>query len=88
MPPHQNADLLWNRGALTPFPAGIIDDKWPLFSARRPIQQSKSSVNLRWRESPGDIARIAALPAPTAIIGCPHMTLHRAARETVASLIS
>jgi hypothetical protein len=32
-------------------------------------------MNLRWRESPDDIARIAALsadPTPTAIIGCPH----------------
>jgi hypothetical protein len=34
-------------------------------------------MNLRRCESPGDIARIAALSAdqaPTAIIGCPHMT--------------
>src|ERR1700730_9947591 len=34
-------------------------------------------MNLRRRKSPGDIARIAALSAdqaPTAIIGCPHMT--------------
>jgi hypothetical protein len=33
-------------------------------------------MNLRRCESPGDIARIAALSAdqaPTAIIGCPHM---------------
>jgi hypothetical protein len=32
---------------------------------------------LRWCESPGNAARIAALSAdhaPTAIIGCPHMT--------------
>jgi hypothetical protein len=33
---------------------------------------------LRWCESPGNAARIAALSAdhaPTAIIGCPHMTM-------------
>jgi hypothetical protein len=33
-------------------------------------------AELRWRESPGNAARIAALSAdqaPTAIIGCPHM---------------
>ena len=34
-------------------------------------------MSLRWCESPGNAARIAALSAdqaPTAIIGCPHMT--------------
>jgi hypothetical protein len=33
-------------------------------------------MSLRWCESPGNAARIAALSAdqaPTAIIGCPHM---------------
>src|SRR6202023_1949669 len=41
-------------------------------------------MNLRRCESPGDIARIAALSAdqaPTAIIGCPHMTMPAALRN-------
>jgi hypothetical protein len=45
--------------------------------ARQSGLQSGSSMNLRRCEPPGDIARIAALSAdqaPTAIIGCPHMT--------------
>jgi hypothetical protein len=51
--------------------------KWPSSSAKRPIQQSGSSMNLRRCESLGNAARIAVLSAdqaPTAIIGCPHMT--------------
>jgi hypothetical protein len=35
-------------------------------------------MSLRWCESPGNATRIAALSAdqaPTAIIGCPHMTM-------------
>jgi hypothetical protein len=35
-------------------------------------------MSLRWCESPGNAARTAALSAdqaPTAIIGCPHMTM-------------
>ena len=35
-----------------------------------------SPMNLRWCESPGDrIAALSADQAPTAIIGCPHMTM-------------
>jgi hypothetical protein len=52
--------------------------KWPSSSTKRPIQQNGSSINLRQCESPGDTAGIAALSAdhaPTAIIGCPHMTM-------------
>jgi hypothetical protein len=52
--------------------------QWPLSCAKHPIRQSGSSMNPRWRESPGDTARIAALSAkqaPMAIIGCPHLTI-------------
>jgi len=44
-------------------------------------------VELRWCESPGNAARIAALSddqAPTAITGCPHMTLTPQSRSESA----
>lgn len=81
MPADQNVGLFWNRGGTGP----AIDCgrhcrrfKWPLTCAKHPIRHSRSSMNLRRRESPGDTARIAALSAkqaPTAIIGCPHLTI-------------
>jgi putative transposase len=66
-------DNLVNRGLKTP-ELVIVDGATGLEKA---IQQSGSSMNLRRCESPGNAARIAALSAdqaPTAIIGCPHMT--------------
>jgi hypothetical protein len=49
--------------------------KSPSSSVKRPTQQSRSLMSLRWCESPSNAARIAALladQAPPAIIGCPH----------------
>src|SRR3984893_14425886 len=61
--------------------------KWLSSSAKRPIQQNGSSMNLRYCESPGVPSRIATLSAnqaPTAIIGCPHMTTSGGARKNPA----
>ncbi len=82
-PPHGDAPQ--RRSVLEPRGTGLAivcnrhcrRRKWPSSSTKRPIQQSGSSMNLRRCESPGNAARIAALSAdqaPTAIIGCPHMT--------------
>jgi hypothetical protein len=49
-------------------------------------------MSLRWCESPGYAARIAAQSAdqaPTAIIGCPHMTMpERWLRLNIAGIAS
>ena len=76
MPTHHSIDLFWNGRALaTPQPpTGIVDhaDGGHLL---RNIQASKTGHRA---ESPGDTARIAALladHAPTAIIGCPDLSM-------------
>ncbi len=48
-------------------------------------------AELRWCESPGNAARIAALSddqAPTAITGCPHMMVAHRARVRVAAWVA
>ena len=62
----------------------------PSSSAKRPTRQSKSSMNLRRCESPDNPARIAALSAdqaPTAIIGCPHMTMPCLSNKTALAMV-
>ena len=82
MPAGQKVGLFWNRGHCV--------GHWPRHRLRtalstiqmavilRDTSNPTSSMNLRRRESSGDTARIAALSAnqaPTAIIGCLHLTI-------------
>ena len=78
MSAHHSGDLFRHRGALAPpQPAtSIIDDANGCHFLRN-VQTDEVviMIELRWRKSPGNAARIAAISddqAPTAITGCPH----------------